>query len=152
TLSLPLVLPALTVSVIATAVAWISLGTGRVYHMPTYNLHPAQIAWALVAGPLIGLAAVGWAHMIQRASALRPKRRGRFAAPLIVFGLLGLVSIQYPQLLGNGKGEVQLAIVSGISLGLSAVLLVLKPLATAACLGAGAPGGLFTPTLTIGVL
>jgi chloride channel protein, CIC family len=32
------------------------------------------------------------------------------------------------------------------------VLLVLKPLATAACLGAGSPGGLFTPTLTIGVL
>src|ERR1019366_4276658 len=45
-----------------------------------------------------------------------------------------------------------LALIGGISLGLSAVLLVLKPLATAACLGAGAPGGLFTPTLTIGVL
>jgi len=32
------------------------------------------------------------------------------------------------------------------------VLLVLKPLATAACLGSGAPGGLFTPTLAYGVL
>ena len=31
-------------------------------------------------------------------------------------------------------------------------LLVLKPLVTAACLGRGAPGGLFTPTLTFGAL
>ncbi len=29
---------------------------------------------------------------------------------------------------------------------------MLKPLVTAACLGSGAPGGLFTPTLAIGVL
>jgi H+/Cl- antiporter ClcA len=35
---------------------------------------------------------------------------------------------------------------------LLAVLLVLKPLVTAACLGSGAPGGLFTPTLAYGVL
>jgi chloride channel protein, CIC family len=153
TVALPLVLPALAVSVIATAIGWIAVGTARTYHMPTYGLHLGQMIWALVFGPLFGVAAVGWAYMVRRASALRPKsQRGHFLAPLIVFGLLGLVSIQYPQLLGNGKGEVQLAIVSGISLGLSFVLLLLKPLATAACLGAGAPGGLFTPTLTIGVL
>jgi chloride channel protein, CIC family len=35
---------------------------------------------------------------------------------------------------------------------LLAVLMVLKPLVTAGCLGSGAPGGLFTPTLTFGVL
>ena len=153
TIALPLVLPALAMSVIATAIAWISLGTARTYHMPTYGLHLGQMIWALVFGPVIGVAAVGWVYMVQRASAMRPKsQRGHFLAPLIVFGLLGLVSLQYPELLGNGKGEVQLAIVSGVSLGLSFVLLLLKPLATAACLGAGAPGGLFTPTLTIGVL
>ena len=69
-----------------------------------------------------------------------------------MFGALGLLAIPYPQLLGNGKGIVQLAVVGGLSLGLAFVLLVLKPIATAACLGAGAPGGLFTPTLTVGVL
>ena len=35
---------------------------------------------------------------------------------------------------------------------MAAPLLALKPLATAGCLGAGSPGGLFTPTLSIGVL
>ena len=55
-------------------------------------------------------------------------------------------------MLGNGKGIVQASLVGGISLGLFAVLVVLKPLATAAALGSGAPGGLFTPTLSVGVL
>lgn len=152
TVALPLVLPALAVSVIATAIAWITLGTAPTYHMPVYGLHPAQLVWALLVGPVIGCAAVAWVKLIERADALRPRGWGRLAAPLVVFGILGLVSIRYPQLLGNGKGIVQLAVLGGLSLGLSAVLLILKPIATAACLGAGAPGGLFTPTLTIGVL
>jgi CIC family chloride channel protein len=153
TIALPLVLPALAVSVIATAVAWISLGTGHTYHMPTYALHPAQMVWALLAGPVIGVLAVVWVRLIERASRLRPRGgRGRYLAPPLVFGALGILSIKYPQLLGNGKGIVQLAVVGGISVGMSAVLMALKPVATAGCLGAGAPGGLFTPTLTVGVL
>jgi H+/Cl- antiporter ClcA len=152
TVALPLVLPALAMSVTATAVAWITLGTAHTYHMPTYNLRAAQMVWAVLAGPVIGVAAVAWVRSIELASSLRPKHWGRFAAPLVVFGLLGVVSIQYPQLLGNGKDIVQVAVLGGYSLGLSAVLLALKPLATASCLGAGALGGLFTPTLSIGVL
>ena len=62
------------------------------------------------------------------------------------------MAIPYPQLLGNGLDIVQLASVGGLSLGLLAILLALKPLATATCLGSGAPGGLFTPTLTVGTL
>jgi CIC family chloride channel protein len=152
TLALPLVLPALAVSVIATAVAWITLGTAHTYVMPAYALHPAQLIWALLFGPVIGVLAVGWVKLVARAVTLRRRGWIRFAAPLAVFGALGVLAIPYPQLLGNGQGIVQLALLGGLSLGLSTVLLVLKPVATAACLGAGAPGGLFTPTLTIGVL
>jgi CIC family chloride channel protein len=152
TVALPLVLPALAASVIATAVAWTTLGTSHTYDMPTYGLHAAQMVWAVIAGPVIGIAAVAWGKIIRRATELRPHGRVRFVVPLIVLGLLGVVSIQYPQLLGNGKGVVQMAVLGQISLGLFAALVALKPLATAICLGAGAPGGLFTPTLTVGVL
>jgi CIC family chloride channel protein len=152
TVALPLVLPALATSVTATGVAWIALGTGPTYALPHYALHPSQMAWAVLAGPIIGLAAIAWVRIVQRAAAVRPRRWGRLAAPVIVFGVLGVVSIHYPQLLGNGKGIVQLEAMGRLSLGLLCVLLVLKPLATAACLGVGSPGGLFTPTLTVGVL
>jgi H+/Cl- antiporter ClcA len=76
----------------------------------------------------------------------------RVAAPIGVFTALGVLAIEYPELLGNGKPVVQLELVGSVSVGLLAALLVLKPLVTAACLGSGAPGGLFTPTLTYGVL
>ena len=152
TVALPLVLPALATSVTATAVAWITLGTGPTYRLPPYALHPTQMAWAVLVGPLIGVVAIVWVRLVQRFVALRPRRWGRFAAPLFVFVILGVVSIQYPQLLGNGKGVVQVAALGGMSLGLLCVLLVLKPLATVACLGTGSPGGLFTPSLTVGVL
>ena len=152
TLALPLVLPALATSVIATTVAWIWLGTGPVYRLPSYVVHPQQLAWAAVVGPIIGVVAIVWVRIIAWAGGHRPQGRARYIAPFVVFLILGLVSIQYPQLLGNGKGVVQLAAVGSISLGLLWVLFVLKPLATAACLWTGSPGGLFTPSLTIGVL
>jgi H+/Cl- antiporter ClcA len=152
TVALPLVLPALATSVIATSVAWVTLGSGPTYRLPLYQVRPTQLLWAALAGPVIGLLAIGWVRLIARAHAIRPRRWGRVVAPLIVFMTLAVVSLQYPQLLGNGKGVVQLEALGRLSLGLACVLLVLKPLATAACLGSGAPGGLFTPTLTVGVL
>jgi CIC family chloride channel protein len=152
TLSLPLVLPALATSVIATVVAWIALGTGPTYRLPSYAVHPQQLAWAALAGPIIGAVAIWWVRVIAWAGTHRPQGRGRYIAPFVVFPILGLVSIRYPELLGNGKGVVQLAAVGSISFGLLWVLLILKPLATAACLWTGSPGGLFTPTLTVGAL
>ncbi|MGP0049910.1 MAG: chloride channel protein [Solirubrobacteraceae bacterium] len=153
TIALPLVLPALATSVIATAVAWITLGTSPTYQLPSYVVHPSQIVWAMLAGPVIGILAIVWARTIQYAAALRPTRwQTRAAAPFGVFGALALLSLPYAQLLGNGKDVVQLAAVGSLSFGLLCVLLVLKPIVTAACLSTGAPGGLFTPTLTVGVL
>jgi H+/Cl- antiporter ClcA len=152
TLTLPLVLPALATSVIATCVAWLAVPNRPTYHVPAYGVSASQITWAVLIGPLAGLAAVGWVWVIAKINALKPRRWGRIAAPILVFAALGAVSIAYPQLLGNGKDVVQLALTNRLGIALLVVLLLLKPLATAACLGSGAPGGLFTPTLTIGVL
>jgi H+/Cl- antiporter ClcA len=152
TLSLPLVLPALATSLIATAVAWVALGSRPTYLVPTYDAHASQIFWALIVGPIAGLVSVVYIRLISSAHALRPAGWLRVAAPIAVFTALGVVAIAYPQVLGNGKGVVQLALVGRLAVGVMAVLVVLKPLATAACLGSGAPGGLFTPTLTLGVV
>lgn len=152
TLTLPLVLPALATSLIATAVAWIALPSAPTYTITAYRIQAAQVVWAIVIGPIAGLASVAWIRLIARAHAMRPSGWMRVVAPIVVFTALGALAIAYPQLLGNGKPVVQLALVGRLSVVLLAVLLVLKPLVTAACLGSGAPGGLFTPTLTYGVL
>jgi len=72
--------------------------------------------------------------------------------PLLALGLLGAISIPFPQLLGNGKDIAQLAFAGQVAPALLLALLLLKPAATVLCLGSGAPGGLFTPTLAFGAL
>ncbi len=153
TLTLPLVLPALATTAIATTVAWIVVPTHPTYAVPTFTVSGALVVWAIILGPIAGLAAIGYTRLIVFAHGLRPTRRvTRFLAPVLVFTALGVVSIAYPQLLGNGKNTVQLVLSAQLGFALMAALMVLKPIATAACLASGAPGGLFTPTLCFGVL
>lgn len=71
---------------------------------------------------------------------------------ICVFAALGALAIPFPQLLGNGKNAVELAALDRLALPLMLALVLLKPLVTVACLGTGAPGGLFTPTLATGAL
>jgi H+/Cl- antiporter ClcA len=72
---------------------------------------------------------------------------------VLALGLLGLISVKFPQLLGNGRDLSQLLFMGGItSASLLMLLLILKPAATVMCLGSGTPGGLFTPSLTFGAL
>jgi CIC family chloride channel protein len=67
-------------------------------------------------------------------------------------GLLGIASIVFPQILGNGKDIAQLAFTGQVAPLLLLCLLLLKPAATIMCLGSGVPGGLFTPSLALGAL
>jgi chloride channel protein, CIC family len=152
TITLPLVLPALLTSGLATLVAWVALPNHAIYVIPAYRLSAPLVVWAVLIGPVAGLLAVGWVRVIARVHQLRPTGWRRAIAPVIVLTALGFVAIKYPQLLGNGQDTVALAAIGALSVGVLAPLVVLKPLATAACLGSGAPGGLFTPTLTFGVL
>ena len=152
TLALPLVLPTLLMTTTATAVAWIFLGTRSLYHVPSYPFRPSQLVYAVLMGPVIGVAGVCWTRLITAANRARPRGWGRWVAPFAAFGLLALLSLDYPQLLGNGRGIVQMGIVANLSIGLLLILFVLKPLVTAAAVASGCPGGLFTPTLAVGVL
>jgi H+/Cl- antiporter ClcA len=151
-LALRLVLPALTASLIATMVAWLVIPNAPLYRVAAEINSASVILWALVAGPIIGVASIGYVRLIALADRHRPKGQLRLIAPTLAFGLLGLVSIAFPQLLGNGMDLAQLTFDGAVAPKLLLALLVLKPLATFICFGSGAPGGLFTPSLTFGAL
>jgi chloride channel protein, CIC family len=137
---------------IATGVSWLMLPNIPTYVVPSYGVSLPAAVWAILAGPLAGVAAAAYVRLIAWADRQKRVDRSRLTAPLVVFAALGLLAIPFPQLLGNGKDAVQEAFVGQIGLPLLLALFVLKPVATAACLGSGAPGGLFTPTLTYGAL
>ncbi|HEX4216255.1 MAG TPA: chloride channel protein [Candidatus Dormibacteraeota bacterium] len=152
-LTLPVVLPALTCATIATVTAWIYLPSHATYTgIPAYGIGPSDVAWALLAGPVIGLVAVGYVRLIGWVSARRPTGRISAVAPLIAFLILGVAALRYPQLLGNGKGIAHDAFLGIGGIGFLLALFVLKPLVTALCLGSGASGGLFTPTMSTGAV
>lgn len=71
-LSMALVLPALTASVTATGVAWLLIPSQPTYHLPGYSLTAPQTVWALLAGPVLGLAAVAYVRLIAWADARKP--------------------------------------------------------------------------------
>jgi H+/Cl- antiporter ClcA len=151
-LALRYVLPALFTSVIATAVSWLALPDAPTYPIPTYPSSISIMVWAILAGPIAGLASVGYVRAVTWADRNKPEGWRRVMAPLLVFGLLGVVSIWLPQLLGNGKDISQLAFTNQVAPALLLTLVALRPTATVLCLGSGAPGGLFTPSLTVGAL
>lgn len=145
-------LPAFATSFIATAVSWLLLPNEPTYLLPYLPITRSLIEWALLAGPLMGVAAIAFVRGIHWAKARKPKGAWVVLVPVAVFAVLGLASIPFPELLGNGKNVVQIALEDRLSVNLILWLVLLRPIAAMACLGSGAPGGLFTPTMTFGSL
>jgi CIC family chloride channel protein len=151
--SVPVLLPALACSGIATLVAWAYLTHGPTYtDVPSYHVSPALVIFAVIAGPIFGLLAVGYVRLIGMVSHHRASGAKIMPAMLVVFAVVGAIGIRYPQLFGNGKDMAHTVLLGGGTVGVLLVLAILKPLLTAACLGAGATGGLFTPTLSTGAV
>jgi chloride channel protein, CIC family len=152
-LALRLVLPALLASLVATTISWLVLPNAPTYQIPALSNSAGGLAWALLIGPIAGIVAVGYVRTIAWADRNKPTGWRRVVTPVLALGMLGLISVKFPQLLGNGRDLSQLLFVGGVtSSALLLLLLILKPAATVMCLGSGAPGGLFTPSLTLGAL
>ncbi|HEV2134194.1 MAG TPA: chloride channel protein [Terracidiphilus sp.] len=152
TLSLPLMLPALAASFVATGVSFLLLPARPTYVVPAYALHLPDVWWACLAGPVLGLGAFVWLRLIVWADHAVPKGWKQAVWTIAVFTALGAVAVKYPEVLGNGKGLVQRAYLDEFGMRMLLPLFFLKLIAAPGCLSTGSPGGLFTPTLTVGAL
>jgi CIC family chloride channel protein len=151
-LALRFVLPALFTSMVATGVSWLFLPDAPTYHLPSFSASPTMLLWALIAGPIAGVCSVGYVRAVTLAERSRPEGWKRLVAPVLILTLCGVISIWYPQILGNGKDIAQLAFMGRVAPALLLALVFIKPAATLMSLGSGAPGGLFTPSLTLGAM
>jgi chloride channel protein, CIC family len=151
-LALRYVLPALFASLVATAISWLFLPDAPTYTIPAYSSSKSVLVWVSLVGPIAGLASVAYVRLIRWADQNRPTGWQRLIAPIVVLGTLGIVSVRFPQILGNGKDISQLLFTNPPAMFLLVILLLLKPGATVLCIRSGTPGGLFTPSLTAGAL
>lgn len=146
-------LVAAVVSVIATAVAWISVPFTPFYAVAIGRPSGWLMVAAVAAGPVAALAGLGFEWVTARASTHRAQGWRIPLTAVPVFTLLGLIGLGAPELLGNGRGPATLAFgLPDHAVGVLLLLAVAKPLVTAACLGTGATGGLVTPALATGAL
>ncbi|AHH94057.1 chloride channel protein [Kutzneria albida] len=146
------VLPAVVTSVLATVVSWIGLPNQSQYELPRLTVDGSLIVWSAVIGPVAGVGAYWFSRATSAARQRAPRGRALLVTAPLAFLVLGLLSIPFPQLLGNGKGPAQLAFDSTQAPALFAALLVLRALIVVLCLGSGAAGGLLTPSLANGAL
>ena len=151
-LALRFVLPALITSIVATGVSWIFLPDAPTYHLPHFSNSYPLMLWALVAGVVIGICSVGYVRAVTWAETRRPTGWLRYITPIISLTLVGIVSIRFPEILGNGKDIAQLAFDSRVTPFLLLTIVFLKPVASIGSLGSGVPGGLFTPSLSFGAM
>ena len=152
TISLTNVLAAVITSLIAVAVSWVLLPNVPTFSVEQLSITPSLLLWALLAGPILGAASAGYVRFVGWSETGKPKSYMVILGPILVFIGLGIVSVRFPEILGNGKNVVQEAFGSQLTPRILCWLLVLRPFATAMCLKSGAPGGLFTPTMTFGAL
>ncbi len=151
-LALRLVVPALAAALIATKTASFVVPNAPLYDVPAYTISPDVYIWAIIASPFIGLWSVAFVRVIAWAYGARPSDWRRFIAPPLVFLVIGLISIVFPEVLGNGQDLAQLLFLHPLAPVVLAALVFVRPLATVATVASGAPGGLFTPSLAAGAL
>ncbi|CAM6755453.1 chloride channel protein [Klebsiella michiganensis] len=145
-------LAAMITSAIAAWTATLGLGEESQYHFTSDILPHSFLWWAIIAGPILGAGA--WLFR-KATSTARSGVRSNWQMPvfcLLAFSLLAVLSLYFPQLPGNGKGPMQLALSDELGFPGAAMLLALKMVVILAVLRGGAEGGLLTPGLAVGGL
>ncbi len=147
----PVALAAITGYVVANAV---------LAQPPLFQIESAAVRhiWEFGLFPILGVAsalvAVAYMHAILGVG--RMARRLPLPAvgrPALAGMGLGLVALWFPEILGIGAQTLRFAFIEGAFAQWELLLvLVLKLLATAWCLGMGFSGGVFSPALVIGSL
>ncbi|MBO1114765.1 chloride channel protein [Bordetella petrii] len=128
--------------------------------MPLYAL-PAHTFTVTTAG-MLGVGAVGLAAGLAGSLFLWSTRwaRSGFArlhrSPIVRMSagglIVGLITLAAPEVTGNGFAPIERLLAAGTLETSLLLLLALKVAATAATVGSGAIGGMFTPSLLIGAL
>jgi H+/Cl- antiporter ClcA len=143
---------ALLTCTISAVTAWVGLGDSVQYAARSIPISWSLVLWAGLAGPLLGAAATAFRTATAASAKAQPEDASRILLSIVVFGCIGLAATSFPQLLGNGRGPIQLALDGRLGLILVFELLLLKLAAVLGSLRAGAAGGLLTPGMTIGAL
>ena len=144
------ILSALLTAGIATAVVRLCLGNTLQYELPDPGFAFSLVPWCLIFAPIVALAVL----LFKKSDAYLPKINRKspwiILISVVAFGIIGLLSIWYPAILGNGKPGNQLTFDHLISAQYALELFASKWVAILLAALAGAYGGRLTPSMMLG--
>ena len=145
--------------VLSSATSWIVLhlllGDEPLFHVPAYQLvHPLEFGLYAVLGLVGGLVSVAFVKLLlwQRKQFMRLPKNTQWIQPAAGGLLVGVLGWFVPEVLGVGYGYVSNALNGHLVLGMMALLVLLKLIATTTCYASGNAGGIFGPSLFIGAM
>ena len=151
--------PILGSIVLSSATSWmvlhLVLGDEPLFHVPAYQLvHPVEFVFYVVLGLVGGLVSVAFVKLLlwQRKHFLAMPESVQWFLPGVGGLTVGLLGWFFPQVLGVGYGVVGQALNGQLVLGMMALLVFLKLIATATCYASGNAGGIFGPSLFLGAM
>jgi len=151
--------PILGSVVLASATSWVVLrvllGNHPLFQVPQYQLaNPLEFGIYAVLGVAGGLVSVAFTKLLLRTREWfmsLPKKTVWFQ-PVAGGVLVGVIALFIPQVLGVGYSYVGDALNGRMTLGIMALLVVLKLFAVTTSYGSGNAGGIFGPSLFIGAM
>lgn len=151
----------LLAAVVSAWIAQMCLGAQPAFALPAYDVRsPLELPLYIGLGLLASFTSLGYTKAIKFAEhCFAGEVKGtawlgkipHYYHPIIGGGLVGLVSLQLPQILGVGYETVE-AMLQDVDFSLSLLLMLLigKLVMTALSLGSGLVGGIFAPAMFLG--
>ncbi len=146
--------PIVISSVVATAVSRAFLGDTPAFIVPAYQLVSAwEFPIYLVLGLFCAAVGVTFTKTLYRFEDLFDSFKfPEYLKPIIGGIILGVCGLYIPQILGVGYGAMDLALGQQLAWWLMLLLVAAKLLATSITIGSGGSGGVFAPSLYLGVM
>jgi len=146
--------PLIFASVMATVIGRLFLGGQPLFTVPHFQLvsyfeFVPYLALGLVAGAI----APWFLKLLSASSQVFSLWGAPIFVRMLVGGLVvGLLSLKVPDVWGNGYNALSAVLATELAWKALLVLLLFKLVSTAATVGSGAVGGIFTPTLLVGAI
>jgi CIC family chloride channel protein len=144
--------PVILSAVTATTLTRLAFGDETVFTIPATQLGSLlELPYVIVMGATLGCIAALFIHLLQH-STLRSGNWPVWVRCTLGGGIVGLIGMVVPEVMGIGYDTVNQALLGQLALSALLIITLAKILASALGLGLGLPGGLIGPTIVIGAL
>jgi CIC family chloride channel protein len=145
-------------AVTAATIARIFVGDVPAFNVPAYSLNdPMELLFYALLGVLCAIFAVIYIKTLYKSEDIfdSVKFVPEYFKPAIGGLLIGIIAVSFPEgirVFGVGYESIEMALTGKMILATTALLVVLKLLATIITLGSGGSGGVFAPGLFMGAM